>query len=131
MMRILSRLLAAVAGLLLVTAVAAAPAQATDAVGCRFAPGTNFLFEASCVNNLPASSYAVAFHAPTGTSYAWSITGDWTSVIGGCGATDEYCTVATPGSNREHEVDSAVTVNGTTTVFSTAFINQYCGNQFC
>jgi hypothetical protein len=131
MVRILFRLLAAVAGLLLAGAMAATPAQAADAVGCRIAPGTNFAFEASCVNTLPASSYAVAFHAPTGSSYSWSVTGDWTSVIGGCGATDEYCTVATPGSNREREVDSVVTVNGTTTVFSTAIINAYCGSQFC
>ena len=126
MLRTLTRLGAVLAGLLLVFAVQAGPASAADAPGCRLAPGTEFAFKTFCVNTKPAASYSVAFHAPAGTAGAWSITGDWISVIGGCGAADEYCTVKTGGSNTDRTVDGA---KGT--FHSHAYIRAYCGTALC
>ena len=126
MLRTLSRLGAVLAGLLLAVAVQAAPASAADAAGCRIAPGTEFAFKTFCVNTRPASSYSVAFHAPAGTVGTWSITGDWTGVVGGCGAADDYCTVTTPGSGADR------TVQGTKGSFSShAYIRAYCGTYLC
>jgi hypothetical protein len=125
-LRTLTRLGAALAGLLLVFAVQAGPASAADAAGCRIAPGTEFAFKTFCVNTKPAASYSVAFHAPAGTTGAWSITGDWTGVVGGCGAADDYCTVTTPGSGADREVQ------GSKGGFSShALIRAYCGRVLC
>lgn len=127
MLRMLSRLAVAVASLFLLTAVQASPAQAADAAGCRIAPGYTFTFDQFCVNDRPASSYTVAFHAPAGTAGAWTITGDWVSVYVGCGAADEYCTVTTRGSNADREVQGS---KGGVFVGS-AYIRWFCGSQLC
>jgi hypothetical protein len=126
-LRILTRLGIAVATLFLFTAVQAGPAAAADATGCRIAPGTVFTFSQFCTNSKPASSYTVAFHAPPGTVGAWSVTGNWQSVYAGCGATDDYCTVTTGGSNADREVSGS---KGDLSV-GYAYINRYCGSYLC
>jgi hypothetical protein len=127
MLRTLVRLGVAAATFFLLTAVQTGPATAADATGCRIAPGTTFDFRQFCVNDRPASSYSVAFHAPAGTAGAWSITGDWVSVYVGCGATDDYCTVTTRGSNADREVQGS---KGGQFVGS-AYIRWFCGSQLC
>jgi len=131
MLRILSRLGAVVVGVFLLAAVQSAPASAVDAEGCRIAPGYTFTFSPTCVNDMAATSYSVAFHAPAGSSYAWSITGDWVAVIGGCGSADAYCTVSTRGSNIDREVQAQVTVGGVGTRSYTAYIRAFCGSYLC
>lgn len=127
MLRILSRLAVVVTGFLALTAAQTGPAVAADATGCRIAPGVTFDFRPFCVNDRPASSYTVAFHAPAGTAGAWSITGDWVAVYVGCGATDDYCTVTTRGSNADREVQGS---KGGLFVGS-AYIRWFCGSQLC
>jgi hypothetical protein len=108
------------------------PASAEDGNGCRIAPGYTFAFEGVCVNDKPASSYAVAFHqqAPEGSTFSWTITGDWTSVVSGCGPTSSYCTVRTPGSSADREVHAHVVANGVASGYR-AFIRAYCGSYLC
>jgi hypothetical protein len=126
-LRTVTRLAVALATLFLLTAVQTGSAHADDAVGCRIAPGTVFTFNQFCLNSKPASSYTVAFHAPAGTAGAWTITGDWNSVWVGCGATDDYCTVTTGGSNSDREVSGS---KGGLFV-GHAIIRWYCGSQLC
>lgn len=126
MTRLLMRIGAVLAGLLVVCAVQAGPASAADAAGCRIAPGTEFAFKPFCVNTKAASSYTVAFHVPAGTTGTWTVTGDWVSVYVGCGATDDYCTVTTRGSSADREVQGA---KGGYSF--DAYIRAYCGSSLC
>lgn len=131
MFRLLSRLGAVLAAVLLLTAVQTGPASAADAEGCRIAPGSTFTFSPFCVNDRAATSYTVAFHAPAGTSYAWTVTGDWNAVWTGCGPTNAYCTVTTGGSGQDREVQAYVTVDGTVSGYYSAYIRAYCGRYLC
>lgn len=131
MLRILTRLGAVLAGILLFSIAYVGPASASDASGCRIAPGRTFTFSPHCRNDKPADSYTVAFHAPDGAgSYAWSVTGDWTSVWTGCGTGDSYCTVTTNGSSYDHQVYARVVAGGTGYSYF-AGILAYCGTYLC
>ena len=85
----------------------------------------------------PASSYTVAFAVQntSGTyTFSWSITGDWTSVVTGCGSADAFCTVRTNGSTYDHGVHGQVTFSQggqSVTRQSSAFIRIYCGSVPC
>jgi hypothetical protein len=136
MVRILSRLGAVIAGVVLLATVHVGAASASAVTfGCRIAPGYTFTFEPACGNDKPATSYSVAFAVQNLSSgshtFSWSITGDWTSVVTGCGPTDQYCTVATRGSSADREVQGRVTVDGSATFYAYAFISAYCGSYRC
>jgi hypothetical protein len=126
MLRLLARLGVAAATMFVLTAVQTGPAHAADATGCRVAPGHVFTFAEYCTNSAPASTYTVAFHAPFANG-AWSITGPYSSVYTGCGATDEYCTVTVrgPGGSREIQGSKAGVFVGS------ASIEPWCGQYLC
>ncbi|HZB49138.1 MAG TPA: hypothetical protein VE547_08600 [Mycobacteriales bacterium] len=138
-MRPLLRLATVIAGLLLLTTLPAAPAGAIggETFGCRLSPGTVLTYKQTCLNSRPASSYTVAFAVQntSGTyTFSWSITGDWTSVVTGCGSADAYCTVRTNGSTYDHSVHGQVTFSQagqSVTRQSSAFIRIYCGSVPC
>jgi hypothetical protein len=121
------------------TLAAGSPAAAfgAETFGCRIAPGTVLTFTQSCMNRKPASTYSVAFlvENTSGTyTYAWSITGPYLYIIGGCDSASPGCTLAVPGG----QTDSTVTVSVTytqgaqsATKYSIAFIAAFCGNILC
>jgi hypothetical protein len=137
-MRIFMSLLTA---LITASGLAVATADNASALGgetlvCRVSPSRTAPFNPSCSNNMPASSYQVAFWVQNETApstYAWSISADlrW-SVVDGCTSTSNSCTISVPNANNDITASVTLTQNGATeTLTSYAFVGQYCGTIYC